>query len=307
MQLIKPSLSIAFMGGIGYAMGHIAGLKPRQVALIVMAAECAKQIFCSIESDLFSNNELSRPDPHFFSTSPKAKSKNKAAILIHGCHVNAEEWDNIVYGCPGQLGRVPVGIEEAISNQAVLIFWGSGASQNSNGKKESEYTFSQAMGPKLKSLALHVKKSSQELSKYLKQVSHLDLLSRNTTEELEQAIILCLSKKITKLILITSPSHIGRCQREACNILFNQPDIPLKIYARASQTCFANSSPADVAIFEPPHRGDRPKIPFNQTAKRIVPLLIRNPQIAFEFNEACKRKVAAYEKKLKKKCANKHP
>lgn len=298
MQIITPSLSIAFMGVVGYAFGHFASLNPKQTALIGMAIECANQIFCnsfSTESEL--RPLTPRISPSDFQTC-STNSTYKIAVLIHGCHLQADEWEKIVFGGDGHLGRVPIGIEEAIHKKAALIFWGSGASQTSDGKTESEYTFSQAIGPKLKHLALHVKKDSQGLFQYLKQISYIDHKSQNTAEELDLAIKECLSRNISELILISSPTHIARCLQEACKIKFKQPDIPIKFYARASETCFADSTPADVTVIEPPHRKDKPKVPFHLAAKRLFPLL-RNPKVAFEFYHAWSRLLDEHENQIK--------
>jgi hypothetical protein len=68
----------------------------------------------------------------------------KTAILIHGCHLQAEEWENIVWRNPrvGILGRIPRGIQLAIQEKADLIFWGTGASEK-DGLKEAEDVFRQ--------------------------------------------------------------------------------------------------------------------------------------------------------------------
>lgn len=224
-------------------------------------------------------------------------SAHKVAILIHGCHVQAKEWDNIVFGSADHLGRVPVGIEEAIHKKAILIFWGSGASQTHEGQKESEYTFQQAIGPKLEELAWYVKKESQELSKYLKQVSYIDHEARNTTEELELATKECDARGISELILISSPTHIARCLQEACKLKSKQPHIGVKFYARASDTCFADSTPEDIVIIEPPHREDMSKVPFHRTAKRIFQFL-RNPEIADAFHNRWIKLIEEYQKQM---------
>ena len=83
----------------------------------------------------------------------------KVAVLIHGCHLQAEEWERIVFGEKELSGRVTTGIEEAVRKKAVLIFLGTGASQHANGKKESEQTFSMTLGPKLNELAQRVNKT----------------------------------------------------------------------------------------------------------------------------------------------------
>lgn len=211
------------------------------------------------------------------------------AVLIHGCHLLAEEWDNIVFGMKEGLGRVPVGIEEAVHKKANLIFWGSGASQDNKGLKESEYTFNLAIGPKLKALAGHVKKEPEELRDYLSRVSFIDRQSRNTAEEIKAAVKECALRGIQTMVIVSSSTHIARCLQEACKL--KNPSITF--YARASETCFARSSAEDVTIFEPPHRGDMPNVLMNKTVKGILPFL-KNEKIAFAFNEALESLIEEY-------------
>ena len=67
----------------------------------------------------------------------------------------------------------------------------------------------------------------------------------------------------------------------------------LRIYATASDTCFAKSTVGSVVIVEPPHRGDMPKVPFHELAKRIFQFL-KTPTVAFEFYEAWKKLIGEY-------------
>ena len=148
----------------------------------------------------------------------ESSSVPRTAVLIHGCHVQAIGWKEIVYGnLDGRLGRVPTALEEAVNKQASLIFWGTGASEK-KGLKESEYTYKKAIGSKLEGLASVVGRDSGELRKYITDVSYVDKKTQNTTEEIQRAIKKCKKKGITELILVSSPTHIARCLQEACKI-----------------------------------------------------------------------------------------
>jgi hypothetical protein len=217
---------------------------------------------------------------------------HQVAVLIHGCHLLAEEWETIVFGTEEGLGRVPIGIEEAVYKKASLIFWGSGASQDTSGLKESEYTFNQAMGPKLKMLAYHVKKKPKELKDYLSRVSFIDRDSRNTAEEIKAAVRECTLRGIQMIVIVSSNTHVARCYQEACKL----KESTITVYARASATCVAHSSADEVTIFEPPHRGDMPKVPIHQTVKGIIPFL-KDEKIAVVFNEALKSLIEEYKRK----------
>jgi hypothetical protein len=72
--------------------------------------------------------------------------------------------------------------------------------------------------------------------------------------------------------LISSPVHLPRCLKEAC-VLFDKgiwPEARHRLMAAPSETNYQNGTAADVAIFEPPHRPDRPMYPIQQLVKRIV-------------------------------------
>ena len=194
-----------------------------------------------------------------------------SGILIHGCHLQADDWRGIVFGNKQKLGRVPTAIREAIHRNAKLIFWGTGASQK-NGLKESEYTVAQALGPELKNLAQCVNQSANNLTKYLNQVSVVDKVSQNTTEEIKAALKSCEERGIKELILVSSPSHIARCLQEACKVQEKELKA-IRIYATPSDTCFAGATAADVVVLEYHHRGDRPKVNFLQPARRLFQFL----------------------------------
>ncbi len=219
------------------------------------------------------------------------------AILIHGCHLKADEWEQIVFGEGNRLGRVPAGIAEAVDRKAKLIFWGTGASASDTGVKESEYTFNQTTGPKLKELASRLKIEPSELLAYLKKVSVVDTASQNTSEEIRAAADKCVEMGIKQLYLVSSPTHIARCLQEACKIKEASQDLPLTLYALPSETCYANSTASDVVILEPPHRGDLPSVPFHQTVQGVFPIL-RNAELAHSLNIAMASLIGEYKKKL---------
>ena len=212
-------------------------------------------------------------------------------ILIHGCFLQTEEWENIMFGTEANLGRVPIGIEEAINKHASLIFWGSGGSEK-EGVIESQYIFNQAIGPHLHILAHHMQKEPEDLRSYLDKISFLDFNAHNTLEEVSLAIDECLLRGIQELILISSPTHIARCLQEACK-LKEQRHLKMRIYARASDTCFAHSTAKDVTIFEPAHRSDTPNVPIHQTVKGIFQFL-KDHDKAANFNQALAQLIAQY-------------
>ena len=199
------------------------------------------------------------------------------AVLVHGFHLQAEEWEAVVFGEGKQLGRVPKGILEAIKRDASLIIFGTGASHTAEGVKEGQYILNQALTNKLEDLARRAGKTARALAEYLKRVALVDTRSLNTFDEIAGAMEVCRREKISELVLVSSPDHIGRCVTYACDMRAKIPDSPM-VCGVPSDRCFAHSTAADVVIFEPPHRGDRPKVPIHKTVAGIIPI-IRNPAI----------------------------
>jgi len=207
----------------------------------------------------------------FFRSDPPS-----VAILIHGCHLETKNWDEIMFGNESQEGRVTSGIDEALKQRAGLILWGSGASQTNEQMKESEFTFLQATSTHLDQLANHFHLSPSHLSTYLKKTSLLQIKEKNTAEEIQSALAICEKRKIKNLVLISSPTHIARCLQEGCKQKYKKENQDIRIYARSSDVCFINSTPQDVIIVEPPHRADRPQIPIHELFKKIFYLLKEN-------------------------------
>lgn len=206
------------------------------------------------------------------------------AVLIHGCHLQAEEWNSIVFrDDQGYLGRVPTGLQVAIEHEAKFIFWGSGAS-TCDGIKEARYTYNQTVESELEWLAQTVDKTTNKLLKYLEKVSILDEQSQNTKEEIERTLQSCKENGIKELYLISSPTHVPRCAQTGatCQKKNSNP----RIYLTFSETCFANSTPEDVTVLEPPHRDDMPKTRFHRTFKRIFGLMRRPAEMTMRAFES---------------------
>lgn len=185
----------------------------------------------------------------------------RTAVLIHGCHLQAEGWEDIVWGKPREniLGRVPKGLLEAVKWDADMVIFSTGASEK-DGLKEGEYTLLYALK--------HVEELREligwegDLRAWLTDLAELELTSQNTCEEVLASARMARSDKIERLLIVTSPSHVMRAHQEAISALGSDPELKYflgNLYATASDTCYAGTKIEDVAIFEPPHRGDRPK------------------------------------------------
>lgn len=227
---------------------------------------------------------------------------NSIGVLIPGYHLKADQWEKVVFGEieNKRLGRVSTAIEEAIKRKAAFIFWGAGGSETETGLKESQYTYQQATGPKLKQLAWHVKQDPDELYKYLQRVSFIETSAKDTAAEIKSAVQECEMRGIKELILVSSPTHLPRCMKEAALLKEQNPELSITFYGRASDTCFANTHAADVTIIEPPHRSDIPPVAFNQTLRDIFQFS-KNPELAMALNAALGSLIAQYKVQLEKK------
>ena len=181
------------------------------------------------------------------------------AVLIHGCHLAAIDWERMVWGDPknGVLGRAPKGIRLALKEKAKLIIWGTGASEK-DGQKESCYTYNYAI--------VHASELDEfhgfdlyEVLAILKNASVFDESTQNTPEEIASAAEICREQGIRRLILVSSPTHIARCLQEAEKLRVAGKMDGIEVFATAADVSYADSSASDVVIVEPPHRGDKPK------------------------------------------------
>ncbi|GEM_PF-2490159 len=199
---------------------------------------------------------------------------SSCAVLIHGCHLEAEGWNKIMFGNGVEKGRVTAGIEEALKNRARFVIWGSGATQTKDGVLESEHTLLEALNSQLNQLSKSISYSPSTVSKYLMKASLTLKKERNTAEEISAALEICRVKKIKNLILISSPTHIARCLQESCKQKEINEYKDIFVYARSSDICYLNSTAADVLIVEPPHRQDRTKLPLHSILRETMTHLL---------------------------------
>jgi len=207
----------------------------------------------------------------------------KTGVLVHGCHLDAYDWRGIVWGYPdeGELGRAPKGVLVAHQEQAEMLVFGTGASErvvDRDGEKrtmkEGEYTldyllhhfdeladFPAFSKVDLKALRLQVESTARAASR-----------SQNTREEVTEAAELFLENGIERMILVSSPTHISRCVRDAYTALEDSRFDRLRhqLFATPSDSSYLGSRAEDVVIFEPPHRADRHSAPIHLNVSRIL-------------------------------------
>lgn len=198
---------------------------------------------------------------------------SKVAILICGCHlqavINGKNWETIAFGgdYPTLEGRVVKGLEQVVEFNASTIIFGTGASSHDN-VVESLYTKKRTLRM-LGSIAKVLRLTSEEKSFLKKRIqgSILDKKSMNTKSEVRAAYQYCFDKGISKLVVVSSSWHTLRAHKEALDFRREMQSAGYKhfteIIAVASHDCTE-----DVAISEPPHRGDRPKGPIHKLVRR---------------------------------------
>ena len=218
----------------------------------------------------------------------------KTGILVHGCNLGAFQWKRISWGdAPELLGRltrailfVMEGIRDPAFEISVMVL-GTGVRAESKHKRgHSNSTEASEMRrlmfenldrliefrvfadrfPELGNADF-----AEQLRSTLERITELAEDCQNTVEEIENAAWIFRRHSIDRPILISSPVHLPRCIKEAC-VLFEKgqwPEARHHLVAAPSETCYQNTTASDVAIFEPPHRPDRPMFPIQQLVKRI--------------------------------------
>lgn len=203
------------------------------------------------------------------------------AVLVHGCHLLAEGWHDIVWGEPkkDRLGRVPRAVLLAIELRADMIVFSTGASEK-DGLKEGEYIYRYTL-ERLPELAELTGSTETGLRRWLEARRKLELTSQNTRQELLASANMALKEGMNRLFLVSSPTHIIRCYKEAISVLGREPRLRhflRDLHAVASDTCYAGSTFDDVVVIEPPHRGDIPRWQTHRYARALFQIMGKGPE-----------------------------
>ncbi|MGB2905726.1 MAG: hypothetical protein WBB73_01410 [Candidatus Aminicenantaceae bacterium] len=197
----------------------------------------------------------------------------KIGVLVHGCHLGALNWRGIMWGNPpDEMGRIPKAVSVALQEDANLLVFGTGASEK-DGKKEGEYTLSYMLVhfQELSAFSWFEGIDLEEARSRLAAISIPECRSQNTREEMEEGARIFLEQGVEKIILVSSPTHISRCIRDALVMCHDPQFSSLRnhLYAVASDTSYLGGRVDDVVIFEPPHRGDQQAFLTHYVVKRI--------------------------------------
>ena len=199
-------------------------------------------------------------------------------ILVHGCHLQADGWEHIVWGAPpSQLGRLPhaalLAWEERDSLAAICF--GTGASQTADGELEGDYTLRVLYErlPQLAEFEAFAKIPLDRLEALLRRFAFAETVSQNTVQEVQEGLTVFASKGVRRAVLVSSPTHLPRCLACACTVEEEHPELfKGSVWASPSDTSYKDASAKDVVVVEPPHRGDRDKdldaLPFHAMVKR---------------------------------------
>jgi len=209
----------------------------------------------------------------------------RTAILIHGRHVDTDDFEHIVWGNPpkGVFGNAARGVELALRENAELIFWGTGSSKK-NGIIESQLIFDYVIAH-ARGLSAFADKNETEVRAILEPISYIDVETQNTSEEVVRAVAICHERHVERLILVSAPTHIARCLMEAEKLRANGGLGVLEVFATASDVSYSNSVPSDVVVIEPPHRGDAPKWQTHKYAKALFDIKKQGDDAFEKFHE----------------------
>lgn len=224
----------------------------------------------------------------------------KTAILIHGHHLHAEGWEDVVWGDPrkGVLGHVPKGLIEALQWDADVIFFGTGASKK-DGLKEGEHTL-RFTWQRIGEIPQFASMGTEAAEAWLDARAVLELTSQDTVSEIGVCADIARKCGIERLVLVSSPTHIMRAHRTALSLIAKDDAVRSfahALYAVASDVPYAGATVDDVLIIEPPHRPDRPTVFFNKTLKPLEDIK-RRSDLAHDLDVDLRTVIEKYRSRL---------
>ncbi|MDP3993626.1 MAG: hypothetical protein U1C57_01785 [Candidatus Doudnabacteria bacterium] len=212
----------------------------------------------------------------------------RRAIMPHGLHVQAHGWEEMVWGIPpDRLGRATKAIQSAVETDASLVIFGTGASKR-DGVFEAQCIVNLMWErfSRLKEFQAFDDYNIDSLRQIMEEISVVETRSTNTDTEIQFGFERCLSLGIDRVILTSSPGHIGRCAQAASKIRHRDQRFKhLRISSEESDVNFfqyrngylVEAGVEETAIFEPSHRGDDPSrdIPADLQPNRLFPQIFR--------------------------------
>lgn len=209
----------------------------------------------------------------------------KAGVLIHVYHLEAAGWEKLVWGEPnkGLMGTLPKLVQlllvedSAEPIESIIMYTGpsrkDGLNEGEYGKKYLLDHFDQLHEfPQLKEfLEKKTDQERRELRNWLNE--HITTREQliNSAGEVVNAAKYFKEQGITKVYQIAIASHAPRCvQLQA--IVRNNHEIPPEQfwYMVVADTSYQDTTPADVVVAEPPHRGDDPAFGVHPSITDVI-------------------------------------
>jgi hypothetical protein len=187
----------------------------------------------------------------------------KTLVFAHGASLKKFNWEPVVYGVDGLLGRATYALYRAHKIPGSTLALGSGATEKEyNGKilKEAEYTLAflrdnfDRLGqfPELCGLW---RMERNRLRRKLETV-HLELQARNTVEEADNIVAYAYESGYKNLLVISDKGHAWRCHLHATQAAEAQGIVgKINIDAGFSPAPNDRQKAADCVAFEPPTDG----------------------------------------------------
>jgi uncharacterized SAM-binding protein YcdF (DUF218 family) len=221
---------------------------------------------------------------------PSVARTTRTAVVVLGYDPRGVNWERVVWGDPQArlLGRVPQGVLIAVRFEAQLIILGSGEVNGADGPRAKGEDPVAALERRLLDLARFggplAELSPEALRRDVLPLCVGESTARNTRDELRRALALCALRGCDTVVLVSSPTHVPRCIRDACSLLeagavTEAHGLSLNVLACPCGTSFDEAQGASaVAIVEPPHRAaseERRGVPeLHELVARILALAL---------------------------------
>lgn len=208
----------------------------------------------------------------------------KAGVLLHVYHLEVVDWEKLVWGEPalGKLGSLPKLAQLLLTQPAdesiegIVVYTGpsekEGLGEGAFMKKFLLDHFSELeQFPQLQPLLFELSADQKDDLKQKIESITLGPQLVNTLDEVVNAAAYFEHNGITKVYQIAASSHGPRCiQMQA--IVRSEGHIPShqRWFTVISDMPFAGTTPGDVVVVEPPHRGDDPTLGIHPTLAEII-------------------------------------
>ncbi len=157
----------------------------------------------------------------------------KKIILLHGYSPNEPNWEYVIWGeAPNQPGRLPVAIDEAIENNAEIIFFYSTDGSCPQTMKLLEDRFHELQN--FTCLTAICSLTKEELKRKLK-ISVIDLEGKRPKNTWEEALALrSITTELCSVTAISSRDHISRVDRDIARAFSDWEEMLPNLHTRGS-------------------------------------------------------------------------